>query len=457
MKLRGSALLAASVLSLPLTFVPHAQTIEADRNLALAQTVPNQPAPAETVVTYPKGYFLESIVVDIDGTLYISENTKGQILRRYADGGGDVFAQVDGVGLAGLGLDIDGTLMATGHGETGEQYIFQFAADGTVAYQQTFPEAGFFNGMALFQPGVFLIADSNASTLWKFDMATQQLTPWLKDDTLAPNPELPDLPAANGIKLFDGAVYVSNSGRATVTRVPILEDGSAGSAEIIFSDIVLDDFAFSADGNLYGTTHINDSVVVLTPDGQRRTVATAEQGVIGSTALAFGVLERDRRSIYVVGDGGIFGAASNEETVPPELVRIEVGELGIPQAATLSWLGRPEQVGEIAVQLVQCKTAPDTGSLRTTVGPQYLRYLELHIDRLSYAGQLYANGNENPPTDRLYFVDSDSPEMALSMMQNSPYYRAGVYSTCTVSPFTALIGNTIGGVAWPTEAIFPRE
>lgn len=459
MTLRSSVFIAISSLNLAAAiFVLPSQALEVAQNSLEQPAVPaSQEVFAQTVVTYPKGYFLESIAIDVDGTIYISENTRGEILRRYADGGGDVFARIEEVGLAGLELDIDGTLIATGHAENGDQYIFQFADDGRIVYQQTFPEAGFFNGIALFQPGVFLIADSNAGTIWKFDTNTQQLSVWLQDNAIAPNPELPNLPAANGIKLFDGAVYVSNSGQATVSRIPIRADGSPGELEVVFSDVILDDFAFSSNGTLYGTTHINDSVITIAPDGQQRTLATEEQGVTGSTDLAFGVLERDRQSIYVVGDGGIFGAESAEDIVAPELVRIPVGELGISQEATLGWLGRPEQVKEIAVQLVQCKTASNTDRLRATIGPQYLRYLEINIDKLSYAGQLYADGRENPPTDRLYFVNSDSTESALNTMQRSPYYRAGVYSTCTASPFSTLIGNTIGGVAWPAEAIFPRE
>ncbi|NER84015.1 MAG: hypothetical protein F6K42_31650, partial [Leptolyngbya sp. SIO1D8] len=153
----------------------------------------------------------------------------------------------------------------------------------------------------------------------------------------------------------------------------------------------------------------------------------------------------------------IFGATSEADIVEPELVQLEVGELGISQAATLDWIGRPEQVAAIETQLVQCATAPNTDHLRTTLGPQYLRYLELHLDHISYAGQLYADGRENPPSDRLYFVQHEEPDTALEIIQNSPYYRAGVYSTCTVSPFSALLGNTLEGVAWPQNAIYPRE
>ncbi|MBD1998073.1 hypothetical protein H6G00_15820 [Leptolyngbya sp. FACHB-541] len=457
MNFRNNVVLMLGAVGLAIALSPFSLASEPEKNVSppLVQP-PVELVPARTLATYPRGYFLENIVIDVGGTIYITENKTGQIIRRTFNGEADIFSQVD-VGLAGLGIDVNGTLIATGHAETGEQYIFEFAEDGTLEYELAVPEAGFLNGLALFRPGVFLIADSTSGTIWQFDRQTQQVVPWLRHDSLNPNPDMPAIPGANGIKLFEGAVYITNSGQGTVTRVPIQDDGSPGEPEVIFSGIVLDDFAFSTTGNLYGTTHIFNSVVVLSPDGNHRTIATAEQGVTGSTALAFGVNESDRHSIYVVGDGGIFSASSEEDIVEPELVQLDVGELGIPQEATLDWMGRPRHVEAIETQLVQCTTAPNTENLRTTIGPRYLRYLELHLDHISYAGQLYGNGRANTPSDRLYFVQQQDPEAALELIQNSPYYRAGVYSECTVTPFTTLLGNTLDGVAWPQNAIYPRE
>jgi sugar lactone lactonase YvrE/uncharacterized protein YciI len=449
----------ARVVGSVMLLAPIALASEEPTSMTLPAIVqpPTQLVPAESLETYPKGYFLENIVVDVDGTIYITENTTGQILRyRPTTGEADVFGSVEAQ-LAGLGLDIDGTLVATGHTETNSENVYQFAADGTVETVISIPEAEFLNGMALLQPGVFLVADSRTATIWRVDINTQQAMPWLQHETLAPNSQAPVIPGANGIKLFNGAVYVTNSGQAHVVRIPLNADGSAGEPTVIFDNIVLDDFAFGRSGSLYGTTHIFNSVVRITPDGQRQTIATGEQGVTGSTALAFGSLESDRRSVYVVGDGGIFSATTETDIIPPELVRLEIGEAGMTQESALDWMARPQTVEAIETQLVQCATAPDTDTLRTTVGPQYLRYLELNLERISYAGQLYASGTDNPPTARLYFIESSDPQAALELMQRSPYSRAGVYSNCQVTPFRALLGNTIGGVSWPNGATLPNE
>lgn len=68
---------------------------------------------------------------------------------------------------------------------------------------------------------------------------------------------------------------------------------------------MVDDFAFAEDGILYIATHPTNTVIALCRDGSRRVIAGAEQGVIGSTAVAFGI-GTDRNHLYVVGNGGVF-------------------------------------------------------------------------------------------------------------------------------------------------------
>lgn len=113
-------------------------------------------------------------------------------------------------------------------------------------------------------------------------------------------------------------------------RIPIKPNGSAGAPQVLGRDTNLDDFAFDARGNLYGTTHIYNSVVRITPDGKTSVLAEAAQGVTGSTALAFGRTKPDARSVYVVTNGGM--------SLPPpggvqtaKVVRLDVGVNGLAQ------------------------------------------------------------------------------------------------------------------------------
>ena len=96
--------------------------------------------------------------------------------------------------------------------------------------------------------------------------------------SLATNPLilLPD-----GVKVFDGAVYVSiESGK--ILRIPINADGSAGAAHVwarvpgsaFFDDMVLDDRT----GDVYVTRLDTNELLQITPGGAITTIASNADG-----------------------------------------------------------------------------------------------------------------------------------------------------------------------------------
>ena len=76
------------------------------------------------------------------------------------------------------------------------------------------------------------------------------------------------------------------------------------SIEIAATRLLADDFAFGMSGSLYVTTHPEHTLVRLEPSGARTTLAGPEQGMVGSTACAFGRAPGDEKAIYVTTDGG---------------------------------------------------------------------------------------------------------------------------------------------------------
>jgi sugar lactone lactonase YvrE len=89
----------------------------------------------------------------------------------------------------------------------------------------------------------------------------------------------------------------------------------------------IDDFALDVEGNLYAATHIYNSVLRITPTGETTVIAQTEQGVVGSTAVAFGRGATGQTSIYVVINGGMFLPLPGG-VVPANVVRLDVGQLG---------------------------------------------------------------------------------------------------------------------------------
>ena len=122
---------------------------------------------------------------------------------------------------------------------------------------------------------------------------------------------------------------VQYSSPSILTTAPIQPDGSAGSLEIAAARLLPDDFAFGMSGALYITTHSEHTLVRLGPSGARTTLAGPDQGMVGSTACAFGRAPGDEKALYVTTDGG-FLIPHQSGIQDAKLVRIEVGERGWP-------------------------------------------------------------------------------------------------------------------------------
>jgi hypothetical protein len=181
-----------------------------------------QLVPAQTLASYPEGAFLESIVIHPSGTMYISRHETGEVIKRSPEGTLSTLVTNQNGVIAGLGLDSDGSLYAVGGAKDQPQAtVYRIGAEGTIESWMTIADAKFLNGMALLQPGVFLITDSTAGVVWRVDMMNRTATIWLQDESLSPQTPASRFPGANGIKVFQGMVYVSNSDRTQMIRVPV--------------------------------------------------------------------------------------------------------------------------------------------------------------------------------------------------------------------------------------------
>jgi len=93
------------------------------------------------------------------------------------------------------------------------------------------------------------------------------------------------------------------------------------------TNINLDDFAFDEKGNLYGSTHVYNNVVRIDPERRTTIIAGLDQGVAGSTAVAFGRSAHDLHALYVTTNGGM-SSPPDGGIQPGRVVRLEVGVSG---------------------------------------------------------------------------------------------------------------------------------
>ncbi|NEP19658.1 MAG: gluconolactonase [Leptolyngbya sp. SIO4C1] len=286
-------------------------------------TAPQSLAAAESVASLPVNTFLENVVVAPDGVLYVTSHETGSILRVEA-GEVETYAQIAGK-VAGIALGPEQTLVVTGANETGMPAIFQVAADGAVE-TLLLPDAVFLNGVTPLSETQYLVADSYLGAIWQVDVARQTASMWLEHPLLArANAENP-IPGVNGLKVQDGILYASNTEQMRLLKIPINALGEAEAPEIWLEQVNIDDFDFDAAGNLYGATHIYNSVVAIAPDGRLTTIATAEAGVTGSTAVA---LSPEEAALYVVTNGGMF-LPPPEGVLPAQIVRLNLDTLELP-------------------------------------------------------------------------------------------------------------------------------
>lgn len=393
------------------------------------------PMPSRQVASWEAGTFLESIAIAPDGTAYVANHGVGAV-ERVREGRVERFATVPHE-VTGLLLRPEGGLLATGREKGEPDKVYAVSASGEVSTLATVPEAGFLNGMAWLKDGVALIADSDAGVIWRLDVGARRVEPWARDalldhaDEATRFPANTGFPAANGVKRHGDAVYVSNSGRGAILRIPVLPGDQAGKPEVWAANVVGDDFAIDAAGDLYVPTHPMQSVVHVRADGTRTTIATPAEGLTGPTAVTFG----PDGGLYVVGNSGIPIDGARR---PSALVRLDV------RGARA--LAPPQQVPSPTYMLVTAPTVPDSEERRKQHGQAYLRFLQAHLERIAFGGQVKAD--DGTVVERVYFVRVSTPDEARRLMEESPYFQNRVYGPLAARPVQGMLGTLLGGVAW---------
>jgi hypothetical protein len=261
-----------------------------------------------SIAEFAKGTFLENIAVDGAGTLFINSYLDGKIHRIDSQGRCSEWATIDGT-IAGIALNPDGSALISGWLKGKEPAVFTVDARGHSELLMRLPGAQFPNGVVRLAAGRYLVADSYRGAIWAIDSAKKSATVWLEHESLTRADANNPTPAVNGIKVFGGALYASNTARHLLVRIPIV-NGAASSPQTLMQGISLDDFAFDEAGVLYGATHVYNSLVRVTPQGAVSVIADLAQGMAGSTAVAAFKQKDASVSLFVVTNGGL--------SLPPE-------------------------------------------------------------------------------------------------------------------------------------------
>lgn len=281
---------------------------------------PAELVPAQSLATFPVNTFLENLAIAHSGDIFVTSHEAGEIFKLDTNHNLTQYAKLEGkvTGIVIIGSD---SLLVNGWTAEGVSFIATLT-QGTVESLQTVPDAAFLNGIIAIAPDLYLMADSYRGAIWIFELATKAVKIWLEHPLLARSDSSDPFPAANGLKRFGDVLYVSNTQKKLLLRIPLDYNLAPQDPEIFVSGTNIDDFAFDAHGNLYGATHVYNSVLRIDPSGKTTIIAQAKQGVTGCTAVAF-----HDTNLYVVNNGGMF-LPPPWGVEPAQIVRLEVGVTG---------------------------------------------------------------------------------------------------------------------------------
>jgi sugar lactone lactonase YvrE len=286
-----------------------------------------------------EGELPEGIAVDKKGNLYVSLGAPSplsnfaQIRKISPDGSETVLVEFEEPAAAGLAVDAPGNVYYAHfsffnpdiHG------VYRVTRDGATQRLPGTDAILFPNALAFDKVGNLYVSDSWLGAIWRIPRGGSAEL-WLQHELLEGLGEIPGYPpiGANGIACRHGSLYVANTEKGLIARIPILTGGDAGDPQIVAEDpglYGLDGIALDVHGNIYAALVLQSKLVRIDPvDGEFTTLLTADDGLDEPASLAFGTGKGDRQSVFVT-NYALFPPHSVEG---PAVLKVDVGVPGLP-------------------------------------------------------------------------------------------------------------------------------
>ena len=289
----------------------------------------------------------EGVVVDSVGNVYVSvSDTNDQVWKYSSSGVGTLFCDLgeSSGDVGGLALDNANNVYVCRFGE--DSGVYQIAPDGQAVKLPGTEQITGINALAFDTEGTLYVTESVSGDLassnfeqggiWRIPKGgTAQL--WLRDELLtglAPT-VVPYPLGANGIGFYQGDLYVANTDKGLVIRIPILEDGSPSTPEVwktvedipestmyqspIFP-VMLDGLTIDSNGNVYVTVISRNAIVCINAkDRTQETVAVYPSYPLDAPASV--AMNGRQDTLFITNLGMYEGLIPNPEPWPgPGLV-----------------------------------------------------------------------------------------------------------------------------------------
>lgn len=276
-------------------------------------------AESNVIKEFKRFEFLESVLSAEDGSIYTTSHFDGK-LYKIKDDKVSTLMDIEGELLC-LAFGNNGNILVTGWNDKHEQLVFEVNENGESKIIAHIADAEFLNGITRLNNSTYLIADSYKGAIWKLDLRDNSTSLWLEHDLFKrPTPD-EKYPGINGIKVHNNTVYVSNTTKFLIVKIPILENNDAGKPELFAQGLLVDDFTIDHTGNIYAATHIFNSVVKITPKGKVSIIAQSDQGVAGSTSVAW---KHGSNNILLVSTNGGMNSPNKSDVVTAKIVQLQL-------------------------------------------------------------------------------------------------------------------------------------
>jgi hypothetical protein len=163
--------------------------------------------------------------------------------------------------------------------------VYLTLGDGTSTRIAALPAGSLANEIAEnFSTGTLYITDSALGRIWTVSAGGGTPTTWASGPLLAGVKGF----GANGLKLHDGALYVSNTSQGTLLRIPVLANGKAGAVHVVAKGLTsIDDFAFiPGTNNVIAALNAANEVAYVQSNGAHSIILTAADGLENPSAVA---------------------------------------------------------------------------------------------------------------------------------------------------------------------------
>jgi len=275
------------------------------------------------------GRFPEGIAISQRGDIYLGVQPTGEVVRLRSDGQFSIVADLpQGFGfMLGLVIDARGNLYAALDSfDPATHGVWKIDRRGNARRVAAMPTSSLPNELAFDEDGNLYITDTFGGAVWRLSKSGE-LGIWIASALLEGTGALFGVPAgANGLAFFDdddglSSLYVANTDKGTIVRIPVLANGSAGVPSVFAqheSLVSADGIKFDIKGNLYVAVNLKGTLARVDRCGR---VETLVEGLDRPASLFFGTADGEKKLLYITN----FGFESGKH-----LVRVDVGIRGLP-------------------------------------------------------------------------------------------------------------------------------